>query len=458
MKIYENHTLVPRMSRRKALKYLTLSPVTASLLAGTTATNSQAQTYDVRSKIVIVGGGAGALTVLSRLLKTIEKPNITIISPSQTHIYQAGQVLVAAGVMPYEDIFFKNSSYINERKVTWIKDEVSIFNTKNNSVTTRQGEVVGYNYLVIATGIAYHYEQINGLKKEDIGTHGISSVYLNDLEKGTAKGATDTKEWFKALKIAAQEKKPKVIFTHPNTAIKCAVTPQKTLFLAADYLKQHNLSAKFEFISSQEKLFPLTRIEEVLHKEQARYGFIKNKLQHHLESIDVQAKKAIFVHTWQEKERVRSERLELEYDFIHIVPPMSPVRALMQSNLINENGWLDVDKYTLQHKKYRNVFGIGDTCGIPLGKTAGSVQKQGIVLTQNLLNTIQNKRLATKFDGYTLYPIQTQYGKTLMSELNYKGIKSTLPLNSEKPRWMWWIMDLYLSKLMYQHLILTGKF
>lgn len=458
MKKDKNHTLAPQMSRRNALKYITLSPVTASILAGTTATVSQAKTYDIRSKIVIVGGGAGALTVLSRLLKTIENPNITVISPSETHIYQAGQVLVGAGIMSYEDIFFKNSSYINERKVTWIKDEVSIFNAKNNSVTTRQGEVVGYNYLVIATGVAYHYEQINGLKKEDIGTHGITSVYLNDLEKGTAKGATDTWAWFQQLKKAAQEKKPRVIFTHPNTAIKCAATPQKTLFLAADYLKQYNLSAEFEFISSQENLFPLTQIEVALHKEQSRYGFIKNKLQHHLESIDVQVKKAIFVHTWKEKGHIKSERLELEYDFIHIVPPMSPVKALMQSSLINEDGWLDVDQYTLQHKKYKNIFGIGDTCGIPLGKTAGSVQQQGIVLTQNILNVIQNKRLTSKFDGYTLYPIQTQYGRTLMAELNYKGLESTLPLNSEKPRWMWWIMDLYLSKPIYQHLMLTGKF
>ena len=438
----KNNIFAPQMSRRNALKYITLSPITASLLVGTTATVSQAKTYDIRKKIVIVGGGAGALAVLSRLLKTIQNPNITIISPSQTHIYQAGQVLVGAGVMNYEDILFKNNSYIDERKVTWIKDEVSIFNADNHTVTTRQGKRVSYNYLVVATGLTYHYEQIAGLKKEDIGTHGITSVYLNDLEKGTAKGATDTWRWFQELKIAAQEKKPKVIFTHPNTAIKGGSTPQRTLFLAADYLKQYNLSGEFEFISSQKNLFPLAEIEEALYKEQNRYGFINNRLQHHLESIDVQAKKAIFVHTWKEEEGMKSERLELAYDFIHIVPPMSPVEALMQSSLINEDGWLDVDKYTLQHKKYKNVFGIGDTCGVPLGKTAGSTQEQGIVLTQNLLNIIQNKRLTSKFDGYTLYPIETQYGRTMMAEFNYKGLSPTLPLNSKKPRWMWWIKDL----------------
>ena len=457
-----------KLPRREAFKYIALSPILASTLLTPSISQGNTQVHDIRKKIVIVGGGAGALMVLARLSKSIKRPNITIISPNKTHIYQAGQVLVGAGLMEYKDIFFDNKNYINEKDVTWVQDEVSLFHPKRNTVTTRKGKVVSYNYLIVATGIQYNYEKIKGLTKKDIGTYGITSVYLNDLEKGTAKGATDTWRWFRNLKNSAKIKTPKVIFTYPNTAIKCSATPQKTLFLAADYLKQSGLEAEFEFISSQNKVFEIPKIEKTLLKEQKRYGFVKNRLQHHLESIDVEEKKAIFIHSWEEKKYnegyrrteliTKSERLELDYDFIHIVPPMSSVQPLLESDLVNKEGWLDVDKHTLQHKKYKNIFGIGDTCGVPMGKTGGSARNQGIVLTQNILDVIQNKRTSKKYDGYTVYPINTQYGKTMMAEFNYAGASPTLPLNFEKPRWIWWFSNLNISKPVYEHLMLTGKF
>ena len=456
------------MSRREALKYLTLSPVAASVIASATVASSDLEAADVKGKIVIVGGGAGALMALSRLYRAISNPDITIIAPNDVHLYQPGQVFVGAGVMQMQDLILDNKDYINPNEVTWIKDEVAHFDADNNNVTTRKGQKIAYDYLVVATGVQYNYEQIKGLTKEDIGTNGISSVYLSDLEKGTSVGATSTWDWFQDLKASAKEKKPKVIFTHPNTQIKCGGGPQKMLLLAADYLKQDGLSADFQFVASLKELFFLPKIDAALHKAQDRYGFIKNKLQHHLKSIDVKNKKAVFTHAWVEsvydedfdvtENLSKSEQIELDYDFIHIVPPMSPVKALMESTLLGDSGWLDVDKYTLQHKKYKNVFGIGDTCGIPMGKTGGSARHHGPILTQNLIDVMQGKKPSEVFDGYTVCPIKTQYGKIMMAEFNYEGASTTLPLNFEEPRWMWWAFDLYMLKPMYQYLMLTGRF
>ncbi|MDQ7067312.1 MAG: hypothetical protein Q9M40_04615 [Sulfurimonas sp.] len=137
---------------------------------------------------------------------------------------------------------------------------------------------------------------------------------------------------------------------------------------------------------------------------------------------------------------------------------MSPVDAVMNSDLISKAGWLDVDKHTLQHKKYKNIFGIGDICGIPMGKTGGSARHHGPVITQNIIDVLENKTPSSSFDGYTVCPIKTQYGKIIMAEFNYEGPAPTLPLAFEKPRWIWWAFDLYMLKPMYQYLMLPGRF
>ncbi len=455
------------LSRRDALKVLGASPFGAATLLGAAPQEAEAA-QQVKGRIVIAGGGAGGIMALSRLLRSIKDPDITIITPNKTHLYQPGQVFVAAGLMQEEDLKLKNASYIDRDVVKWEEDEVASFEPEHNRVVTKKGKRIEYDVLLVATGIAYHYEKIKGLKTEDIGKNGISSVYLNDLAKGTAKGGPLTWQWFNDVREAARSKRPKVLFTQPNTPIKCGGAPQKMLYLCADFLKQEGLGADYEFVTSIPKLFSLPKIDVALQKVQKRYDTITNRFQHYMESIDVAAKKATFIHAWEEKvidpdfgeEEIvsKSEKVELEYDFIHIVPPMSPVEAVMESDLLSESGWLDVDKHTLQHKKYDNVFGIGDVCGVPMGKTGGSARHHGPVVVANMIAHLQGKKLPQRFDGYTVCPIKTQYGKIIMAEFNYKGPAPTIPfLAYDEPRWMWWAFDLYMLEPMYKYLMLTGR-
>lgn len=52
---------------------------------------------------------------------------------------------------------------------------------------------------------------------------------------------------------------------------------------------------------------------------------------------------------------------------------MSPPDVLKTSPVADAAGWVDVDKDTLQHKRYPNVFGIGDCTNLPTSKTAAAV-------------------------------------------------------------------------------------
>lgn len=241
------------------------------------------------------------------------------------------------------------------------------------------------------------------------------------------------------------------------------------LYLSADYLKEAGLSADYQFYTGLKTLFHLPEVATALEKVQSEYDTIKSNYSHFLQSVDVAGKKATFVHAYEKetydedfgetiKESVADE-VVVEYDFLHVVPPMSPPEALMNSDLISGMGWLDVDKYSLQHVKYPNVFGIGDVCGIPMGKTGGSARHHGPILTDNLISVMKGKSPKEKFDDYTVCPLKTQYGKILMAEFNYEGPKPTIPfLDIDEPRWMWWAFDLYMLKPMYKYLMLPGYF
>ena len=462
------------LSRRDALKLMGISPIAAGVLASTsTNTISSAEAADVSGRIVIIGAGAGGIMALARLHRGISDPDITIIAPNELHIYQPGQVFQAAGLYTHDDLIKENSDFIPE-DVNWIKDEVESIDPDNNTLVTRGGESVAYDYLVVAAGVDYHYEEIRGLKAEDIGTKGISSVYLSDFEKGTTDGGSITWDWFNQLKQASatNEKKPRVIYTQPATPIKCGGAPQKILYLSADHLKKSGLSAEYTFATAGGKLFGLKPIADSLGEVQKRYDTITNKFKHNLIAIDKYAKIATFEHTYEingeydeELEEydtiTKRELVELEYDFIHIVPPMRAAKAVHESMLGwqkgTARGWLEVDKETLQHRRYKNVFGIGDICGIPMGKTGGSARHHAPIMVANLLAEMQKKAIQEKFDGYTVCPLKVAYGEIIMAEFNYDGLAPSIPfLAPENPSRLWWFFDLHMLKSMYWYLMMRG--
>jgi sulfide:quinone oxidoreductase len=473
------------MSRRDALKLMGVG-ASATMLGSApvqAATDLKAGS-DKKAKIVIVGGGAGGIMAAARLRRAASNAEIVLIAPNEIHLYQPGQVFMAAGLYTADDVKMKNADLIPDG-VKWIKDSVTEFNPDSNKVVTAKNGEVSYDFLVVATGLQYDYERIEGMTPELVGQKGISSVYLNDPAAGTVKGGTATWEWFKQLRAAAEkaskENPINAIYTQPDTPIKCGGAPQKILYLSDDALrgnsplggKDVHMNVKSSFCKKGGKLFGVPIYNKTLVDEVTpMYGNITDKWDHVLRKIDADKKIATFEHAYTEKGKwdpdleeydmvKKSEMVEMPYDFIHIVPPMKAVDAVANSPLAwqkgSGKGWLEADKYTLQHRRYKNVFGIGDILGIPKGKTGGSARHHGPVLQDNLIAAMEGKELTAKFDGYTVCPLKTQYGKIMLAEFNYDGPAPSFPLlDPSEPRWIWWAFDLYMLKPMYWHLMMRG--
>ncbi len=143
---------------------------------------------------------------------------------------------------------------------------------------------------------------------------------------------------------------------------------------------------------------------------------------------------------------------------IHVTPPQSAPDFIRNSPLANEQGWVDVDKFSLQHNRFKNVFGIGDATSTPNAKTGAAVRKQSPVVIANLLSMISDKPLTAKYNGYGSCPIITGYGKLILAEFDYDNTpKETFPFDQSKPRWSMWILKKYILPWLYWNKILTGK-
>lgn len=118
---------------------------------------------------------------------------------------------------------------------------------------------------------------------------------------------------------------------------------------------------------------------------------------------------------------------EVSYDFLHAVPPMRAPEVVKNSALawqegpMAAGGGLEVDKATLQHRRFKNVFGIGDINGTTRAKTAATVKKSAPIVAQHLVDVIAGREPGQTFDGYTSCPLMVKEGSAMLIEFDYDG-------------------------------------
>ncbi len=413
-----------------------------SKTASTAATPAQQSTQDwptTHHQVVIVGGGTAGISVAARHCKGwFTRPDVAIIEPSDKHYYQPLWTLVGAGAARREQTERDESTLI-PRKATWIKDAVASFEPEHNYLLTRGGQKISYDYLVVAAGIQLNWDGIPGLQ-EAIGTNSVCSNYafqhvnytwetLQNFSGGTA------------------------LFTHPAGAVKCGGAPQKICYLADDHFRQRGIRdrCKLIFAIAKPTIFDVKRYADTLDRVVERKQ-IETRFNHNLVELRSEAKEAVF------EQLDTGEQVVIKYDMIHVTPPMSAPTFIAESPLADGAGWVDVDKQTLRHRRFENVFALGDCSNLPTSKTGAAIRKQAPVVAANLHAAIEGRPLTASYSGYTSCPLVTGYGKLVLAEFDYeKQPMETFPIDQSKERWSMYMLKKYALPILYWKGMLKGR-
>jgi sulfide:quinone oxidoreductase len=389
-------------------------------------------------KVVIVGGGTAGITVAAKIAGKFSKGDVAVIEPSTKHYYQPLWTLVGGGAAQKEKTEREEKDYI-PKGVEWVRDRVTEFAPESNYVLTDGGIRIGYDFLVVCPGIQLNWDAVKGLR-DAVGKNGVCSNYSYQTVDAT---------WENIRRL----KSGNAIFTQPSTPIKCGGAPQKIAYLAEDYFRTHGVreAINIKFITGTPTIFTSPHYAPTLTAHCERTG-IETRFKQNLIEIRAAEKKAVFADVETGVETI------LPYDMIHVTPPMSAPDFVKNSPLANEAGWVDVDKETLRHNKYENIFALGDASSLPTSKTGAAIRKQAPVAAENLLAAAAGKSLTAKYDGYTSCPLVTGYHGLVMAEFGYDlKPQETFPFDQNKERYSMYLVKKYLLPQLYWHGMLKGR-
>jgi sulfide:quinone oxidoreductase len=256
-------------------------------------------TADARFDVVIVGAGAGGISVAASLKARRPDLDIAVIDPA-----------------------------------------VAAFEPKDDAVILDGCRVVKYGWLVVTPGLKLDWSKIEGLQ-ETLGRNGVTSNYRYDLAPYT---------W----QLVQQMRSGVAIFTQPPMPIKCAGAPQKAMYLSGDNWSRRSVLKDIDirFNNAGGVLFGVKEYVPALQKYVEKYSAALNFF-HNLVAVDGPARTAVFE---VKKPDAAPTTVEMAFEMMHVSPPQSAPDFIRVSPLADAADWVDVDQATLRHKSLDNIW------------------------------------------------------------------------------------------------------
>ncbi|RVE49542.1 hypothetical protein evm_005770 [Chilo suppressalis] len=202
------------------------------------------------------------------------------------------------------------------------------------------------------------------------------------------------------------------------------------------------------YITGGKSLFGVDKYARALYKVAADRGVAVNCC---IDLLEVGCRTAVF-------QDMEGGRIVLPYNLLHVTPPMSAPLSLRQCpDLVTEQGFLDVDHHSLRHKRYSNIFGVGDCLATPNSKTAAAVARQSYVVERNLYSVMAGETPTARYDGYGACPLLTSYKRGILAEFLYdKRPHETFPFDQSKERRILYHLQTSILPYVYWNKLLKG--
>ena len=412
-------------------QFLGLSAGAAGMAAlPLSAGSASAEAVKTNARIVIIGAGAAGAALSNRLVRRLDGAKITLVDPRKEHLYQPGLTLVATGLKPANYVVSETTDWL-PKEAELVAEAATEIDPVGRKVRTSGGKTLEYDYLVVAPGLVLDYDAIEGFSPDLIGKDGIGALYANpDFAART---------WEAAGRFT--EEGGVGIFTRPATEMKCAGAPLKHTFLIDDIAKRKGNGGKIEitYANNNEALFGVPIVAEKVRMLFSDRG-ITPALSHVLKRIESGQKIATFATPEGDK--------EMGYDYLHVIPPQRAPDVVRQSGLSwadkwVDQGWVEVDQKTLRHRRFPEVFAVGDVAGVPKGKTAASVKWQVPVVEAHLVASIASDTADAEYNGYTSCPMITKIGRAMLVEFDYNNnLTPSFPgiIAPLEELWISWLM------------------
>lgn len=396
--------------------------------------------------VIILGGGVGGLVAANELRRKFPRTHrIVLIEKNPTHAFAPSFLWVMTGSRKTEQIIKPIRSLIR-KGIDLFCDEVKNINISKRSVTI-SAQTLTYDYLVIALGAELAPQLIPGL------TDNAHSFYTFQEASKLEETLSSFREEHIALVVA-------------GVPYKCPGAPHEAAMLIMDYYRRRRSAKTVHLYTPEAQPMPVggPELGEAVKKMITAKGILFHPL-HKLMSVNDESRELHF----EGKEPVA-------YQLLVAIPPHRAPKVVKDASLLNEAGWISVDRKTLQ-TSHENVYAIGDITAISipgrwnpdipmmLPKAGVFAHTQGEVVARRISDQIEGRISKDEFCGTGYCMLEAGDGLAGFAYGDFFGEKNPqLDLRNIGKVWhlgkilfeKWWLAPVGIRKTLLRFLISLG--
>ena len=382
-------------------------------------------------RIVILGGGVGGTLTANLLVKRLRREidqgavELVVVDATGNHVYQPGFMYIAMGGERTERLQRPERSLLDHRVKLRVAT-VDHIDERHQLVYLTEGDHLGYDFLVIATGARIVPEEIKHFEEE--AHHFYTAAAALRLRQ-----ALDT---FAGGRI---------VIGIAGMPYKCPPAPLEVAFLIESELRDRGLREESElhFCSPIGRAFTIESVSDM--------------------ATPILEEKRIELHTFFNVEAIDAARKvvqslegeELPYDLLILVPPHRGEQFLIDSGLAPApGGWVPTDRHTLQVGQRPNVFALGDATDLPLSKAGSTAHFEAPVVAERISAALLGREPHGKHAGYqgrVMCFFEIGDGKGTLLRFDYDH-----PPKPPKPNQLWHLGKVVFNKT-YWHTVPKGR-
>ena len=355
-------------------------------------------------RVVIVGGGVGGTIIANLLAKKMRQEVkkgdviIDVVSDNPIHFYQPGLLYMLIGLKNQEELTRDERKLLDPMVELHLHPAVKIDKDKNE-VHLKNGVILNYDILVIATGSKPAPEVIPGLREGGNWFYELDACLKLRQELMNFKGG----------KIVLAIGLPH----------KCPVAPLEVTFMLDDWFRQKGVRDKVEYTYT----YPIGR----LHGLETVANFaakmfperdIKSETLFNMKEVDANKKTITSI-----------EGVTLKYDLLITIPPHKGAQVIEDSGL-GQNGFIPTDRYTLKMEGSNNVYVVGDTTNLPISKAGSTAHFESDIIVENIASEIRDGLTPFRYDGKVFCFIETGLTKGTYIMFDYNNPPNVVPPSS----------------------------
>ncbi len=326
--------------------------------------------------ILVLGGGIGGVVAATQLRKKLPNQHrVVLIERGTDHVFSPSLLWLMTGQRTAKKIS-RPIDNLEKSGVEIIRGEISKIDPNTRSVIVGDRELSG-DYMIVALGAELNPQAIPGLAEAGYNLYSLEG----------AKALRDDR-----LNI----KQGKIVVLVSSMPFKCPAAPYETAMLLESDFRARGLrnSVTFELYSPEPGPMGVAGPEVSKQvRQMVESKGITYFPEHSVSQVSPDTKQLTF-----------SNGVSTDFDLLVYIAPHQAPKAVADSGLVGESGWVPVDRGTLE-TKFPGVYAIGDITGImlaigkPLPKAGVFAHGEAEVVANNLVHEITGGGTAKLFDG-----------------------------------------------------------